>query len=74
MTQRYIHLDAALVIAADQVAAEVARLLDGGSVMSMKDVKRRRHLKRNEVLAGETIIDALNMLDDRPLAAEVLRY
>lgn len=32
VTQRYVHLDAALVIAADQVAAEIARLLDSGEV------------------------------------------
>ncbi|EQB31358.1 MULTISPECIES: tyrosine-type recombinase/integrase [Sphingomonadales] len=42
VTQRYVHLDAALVIAADQVAAEIARLLDGGEIMTMKEVKRRR--------------------------------
>lgn len=43
VTQRYVHLDAALVIAADQVSAEIARLLDGGEVMSMKEAKRLRH-------------------------------
>lgn len=42
VTQRYVHLDAALVIAADQVAAEIARLLDGGEVPSMKEAKRLR--------------------------------
>ncbi|MFC5393972.1 tyrosine-type recombinase/integrase [Bosea vestrisii] len=42
VTQRYVHLDAALVIAADQVAAEIARLLDGGEVLSMKVAKRLR--------------------------------
>ena len=30
VTQRYVHLDASLIIAADQVAEEMARLLDGG--------------------------------------------
>lgn len=29
VTQNYVHLDAALVVAADQVSAEIARLLDG---------------------------------------------
>jgi integrase len=29
VTQRYVHLDRALVVAADQVAAEIAQLLDG---------------------------------------------
>jgi integrase len=42
VTQRYIHLDAALVIAADLVAAEIARLLNGGEVLSVRDVKRKR--------------------------------
>jgi len=31
VTQGYVHLDGALVVAADRVAAEIARLLDGGS-------------------------------------------
>lgn len=42
VTQRYVHFDAALVIAADQVAAEIARLLYGGEVLSMKEAKRLR--------------------------------
>jgi len=46
VTQRYVHLDAALVIAADQVAAEIARLLDGGEARSMKEVKRLRFTER----------------------------
>lgn len=48
VTQRYIHLDAALVIAADQVSAEIARLLDGGEILSMKEVKRARYAGRLE--------------------------
>jgi site-specific recombinase XerD len=40
VTQRYIHLDAALVIAADQVSAEIMRLLDDGEPRPMKSVKR----------------------------------
>jgi hypothetical protein len=31
VTQRYVHLDAALAVAADQVSAEIARYLDGES-------------------------------------------
>jgi integrase len=46
VTQRYVHLDTALVIAADQVAAEISRLLDGGEVGSMKEAKRMRFEKR----------------------------
>lgn len=39
VTQRYVHPDTALVIAADQVAAEIARLLDGGEVNSVCEMK-----------------------------------
>ena len=31
VTQRYVHLDAALIVAADRVAAEIATLLEGSS-------------------------------------------
>jgi hypothetical protein len=31
VTQRYVHLDAALAVAADRVSAEIAKLLDGES-------------------------------------------
>lgn len=41
VTQRYIHLDTALIIAADQVSAEVARLLEGGDVVSAQEAKLR---------------------------------
>ncbi|MGB3389951.1 MAG: hypothetical protein WBA88_18435 [Pseudaminobacter sp.] len=36
VTQRYVYLDVALVIAADQISAEIARLLDGGEILSTK--------------------------------------
>ena len=39
VTQRYVHLDTALVITADQVSAEIARLLDGGQVLSVQEAK-----------------------------------
>ncbi|WP_225767750.1 site-specific integrase [Inquilinus sp. Marseille-Q2685] len=39
VTQRYVHLDTALVIAADQVSAEIARLLGGGQVLSVQEAK-----------------------------------
>ncbi|MHA7776115.1 tyrosine-type recombinase/integrase [Roseibium sp. M-1] len=42
VTQRYVHLDTALVIAADQVAVEIARLLKGGEVLSVREVKQMR--------------------------------
>ena len=44
VTQRYVHLDTALIIAADQVAAEIARLLDGGELRSMREIKQARTL------------------------------
>lgn len=44
VTQRYIHLDTALVIAADQVSAELARLLDGGALQSVRELKQARTL------------------------------
>ena len=50
VTQRYVHLDAALVIAADQVSAEIARLLDGGEILSMKEAKRLRFAERARLL------------------------
>jgi hypothetical protein len=34
VTQRYVHLDAALAVAADQVSAEIAKYLDGCRVIS----------------------------------------
>lgn len=46
VTQRYVHLDTALVIAADQISAEIARLLNGGEVMSMQQAKRLRMEER----------------------------
>lgn len=51
VTQRYVHLDAALVIAADQIAAEIARLLDGGELLSMKHVKRVRYAESVKAFA-----------------------
>jgi integrase len=44
VTQRYVHLDTALIIAADQVAAEIARLLNGGELHSVREIKQARTL------------------------------
>lgn len=44
VTQRYVHLDTALIIAADQVALEIARLLDGGELRSVREIKEARTL------------------------------
>lgn len=49
--KRYVHLDAALVIAADQASAEIARLLDGGEVFSMKEAKRLRFSEGTKLLS-----------------------
>jgi len=46
VTQRYVHLDAVLIIAADQVSAEIARLLNGGEALSMKEAKRLRFAEK----------------------------
>lgn len=51
VTQRYVHLDAALVIAADQVSTEIARLLDGGELLSIKQAKRLRYAENAKTLA-----------------------
>lgn len=51
VTQRYVHLDTALVIAADQVAAEIARLLAGGELRSVRDIKQARTLATLRVVA-----------------------
>ena len=39
VTQGYVHLDTALVVAADHVSAEIGQMLDGG--VAVKDPKRR---------------------------------
>ena len=39
VTQGYVHLDTALVVAADRVSAEIAKMLDGRAEV--------KHLKRN---------------------------
>lgn len=51
VTQRYIHLDTALVIAADQVSAEIARLLSGGELQSLQDIKQARTLASLQAIA-----------------------
>ena len=52
VTQRYVHLDAALVIAADHVSAQIARLLDGGDVSFVQATKQNRKSEVVE-LSGE---------------------
>ena len=51
VTQRYVHLDTALIIAADQVAAEIARLLDGGELRNVREIKQARTLATLRVVA-----------------------
>lgn len=45
VTQRYVHLDTALIIAADQVAGEMARLLNGGDPYPPHGAKLSRKRK-----------------------------
>lgn len=52
VTQRYVHLDTALVIAAGQVAAEIARLMDGGEVVSVQERKLLRSKGRAKTNTG----------------------
>jgi integrase len=42
VTQRYVHLDAALAVAADRVSAEIAKLLDGESKSVPRPASPRR--------------------------------
>jgi hypothetical protein len=42
VTQRYVHLDAALAVAADRVSAEIAKLLDGESKSDARPAPRRK--------------------------------
>lgn len=49
VTQRYIHLDAALAVAADRISAEIAKLLDGESKSDPRPTFIRR--KRNGALS-----------------------
>ena len=48
ITQGYVHLDKALILAADRVAAEIAKLLDGASAAE----PRKRSSKRNSSCAA----------------------
>jgi integrase len=38
VTQRYVHLDKALVVAADEVSSEITRLLDGRSTKASREI------------------------------------
>jgi hypothetical protein len=49
VTQRYVHLDAALAVAADQVSAEIARLLDGEIKGDPKAAALRRKGRRPDI-------------------------
>jgi len=42
ITQRYVHLDTALVVAADRVAMEIATMLDGGVSTERPEITRRQ--------------------------------
>jgi integrase len=42
VTQGYVHLDAALIVAADRVSARIAELLDGGATARSRRPRTRR--------------------------------
>jgi integrase len=44
VTQAYVHLDTALVVAADRVSAEIAQLLDGGAAAKHAKKISKKHL------------------------------
>lgn len=44
ITQRYVHLDTALVVAADRVSLEIATMLDGGASAERSGKTPRQHL------------------------------
>jgi len=44
ITQRYVHLDTALVVAADRVAMEITTMLDGGASTERPEKPSRQHL------------------------------
>jgi integrase len=50
VTQGYVHLDSALIVAADQVAAEIARLVDGNTA-AVRRAKRTVKQARSKVAA-----------------------
>jgi integrase len=50
VTQGYVHLDSALIVAADQVAAEIARLVDGNTA-EVRRAKRTVKQARSKVAA-----------------------
>jgi hypothetical protein len=56
VTQRYVHLDTALIIAADQVAAEIARLLNGGELRSGREITR-------SAISGERLARSLSRVE-----------
>ena len=44
VTQGYVHLDTALVVAADRVSAEIAQLLNGGVAGKRRQKITQKHL------------------------------
>ncbi|WP_114913004.1 tyrosine-type recombinase/integrase [Acidibrevibacterium fodinaquatile] len=61
VTQRYVHLDAALAVAADQVSAEIAKLLDGereNESEAMPTVPRRKRSRASSDAVDPQLLDA----------------
>ena len=69
VTQRYVHLDAALAVAADQVSAEIAKLLDGESKSDPKPTPPRRKRSLASSDAGAPRRSSAGSDDVRPSLA-----
>jgi len=69
VTQRYVHLDAALAVAADQVSAEIAKLLDGESKSDSRPTSPRRKRSRASSEAADPRRSSAGDGDLRPALA-----
>ena len=69
VTQRYVHLDVALAVAADQVSAEIAKLLDGESKSEARPTVPRRKRSRASSDAADPRRSSAGDDDLRPALA-----
>jgi integrase len=69
VTQRYVHLDAALAVAADQVSAEIVKLLDGESKSDPRPTSPRRKRSRASSEAADPSRSSAGDGDLRPALA-----
>jgi hypothetical protein len=66
VTQRYVHLDAALAVAADRVSAEIAKLLDGESKSDPRPASARGNRGRTSSHAAASRRPSAEDGDVRP--------